>query len=306
MKSSRLILIAIIFLINTIVLAGQKSFTAQMLKVTQGIESVYQVQSDGNMYRYDFVIGGTGGIVIVDPAKGKTAVLMPEEKFVHYTETSSGMSRSNDPVQALMTLKDRYTEKKMGSEKIAGYNCKKSELFAEEDKIFTLWFSEELNFPLRIENNLSEGTYMVLSNIVERKVDPDIFIVPADYTEVDNRLRPVIPEPPPPLTWNRTEVKLPLKAVFQRGDLVSFRVPESRNYKVNLKNETPDPAKIIRISMRDGKELPDNEQGPLRYRTNRIFRDESTSGTFSWKAGDEKIIQDHEGKLLIEILPEER
>jgi hypothetical protein len=57
--------------------------------------------------------------------------------------------------------------------------------------------------------------------------------------------------------------------------------------------------------MRDGKELPDNEQGPIKYRTQRLFEGESNSSTYSWKEGDDKIIQVHEGKVLVEILPED-
>ena len=58
--------------------------------------------------------------------------------------------------------------------------------------------------------------------------------------------------------------------------------------------------------MRDGKELPDNEQGPLSYRTRRLYAGESFTNVYSWKAGDEKLIQVHEGIINIEIIPENR
>ena len=73
-----------------------------------------------------------------------------------------------------------------------------------------------------------------------------------------------------------------------------------------LNNEAADPAKVIRISMRDGKELDDSEQGPVSYRTRRLYGEESFTNTYSWKAGDDKIIQVQEGKLMIEVMPEER
>ena len=58
--------------------------------------------------------------------------------------------------------------------------------------------------------------------------------------------------------------------------------------------------------MKDGKELPANEQGPLSYRTRRLYKEESFKDTFRWKAGEDKIMQVHEGKILIEIIPKVR
>jgi len=87
-----------------------------MANVKRGHKIVYKLQSNGLKYRYDFDMGGMKGIVIVDPASGQTAILMPEEKYVHYTKTSSRISRSNDPVQSLMSMRDSYSEKKLGKE----------------------------------------------------------------------------------------------------------------------------------------------------------------------------------------------
>jgi hypothetical protein len=284
----------------------QAQFTAKLVNVKSGNKTIYQLQSDGTKYRYDFEESGMKGIVIVDPEKGKTAILMPDKKFVHYTELTSGISMANDPFQSFLNMRKRFTEKIVGPEKINGYESEKSELYAGDQKLFTAWYSEKLNFLLKMINNSEADTYMELSDIKPAKIDPAVFKVPEDYTEVDQRMRPVIPELPPPDSWNTIKATLPVKGEFKRGDLISFKVPESKNYKIILKNAATDPAKIIRISMREGKELPDNEQGPLRYRTSRLYGGESSTNTYSWKAGDDKIIQVHEGRILIEIVPEER
>jgi len=289
-----------------LIVKGQNSFEAEMANVKRGKKQVYQVKSDGIKYRYDFEEEGIKGIVIVDAAKGKTAILMPDKEYVHYTETSSVLSRENDPVQAVMTLKDRYTEKKAGMEEIAGFNCAKSELSAADQKIFTLWFSEKLNFPLRIEQNLGQDTYMELSGIKMKEMDASAFVVPEYYTEVDERMRPKIPEPPAPEHWNDTESSIPLDKEYQRSDRIHFKVPESGNYIISLKNESAGPAKIIRKTFRDGIELPDDEQGPLKYRTRRLYANESFKNTYIWEAGDAKIVEVHEGKLNIEIYAENR
>jgi len=282
----------------------QAQFSAELSDVTRGKKKLYHLQSDGSRYRYDFDESGMKGIVIVDPSNNKTAILLPDEKFVHYTELTSQMSLMNDPYQAFRYAQERYTEKPVGKEKITGFDTEKTELYAADQLVYTAWFSDDLNFLVKMVNNMASDTYMELTNIKKVKIDPGIFKIPEDYTEVDDRMRPVIPEPPPPSSWKTIKATIPLKGEFSRGDLVSFKVPESKNYKIILKNETTDPTKVIRIAMRDGKELDNNEQGPISYRTSRLFSEESTTNTYSWKAGDEKILQVHEGILLIEIIPE--
>ncbi len=284
---------------------GQAQFTANMVDVRQGTERNYFVQSDGTRYRYDFEEGGSKGIVIVDPLAERTAILFPEEEKVHFTGLMSSTSLMNDPFQSFRNMQKNYTEKKVGTEKLLGFDAEKLELYADDQKIFTAWYSDKLGFLLKMINHMAENTYMELRNIKERDVDATLYDIPEDYVEVDKRMRPIIPEPPPPESWETIEATIPLKGDFSRGDQLTFKVPESKNYKIILKNQTTEPAKIVRIAMRDGKELSFNEQGPLSYRTHRLFKDESVTKTYSWQSGDDKIIQVHEGKLHIEIVPEE-
>ena len=304
MKTKTLITLILVAISFPFSINAQKAFQAKMMNRRLGSKTIYQVRSDGDKYRYDFIEGGQTIIVIVNPAQGKTAILMPQAKNVHFTQTSSRMSRSNDPVQAVMAAKNNFEEKKIGTEEITGYTCTKSEFYYADQKIYTVWFSNKLNFPLRIENNLSPQEYMELNAIVEQEIDPSIFIIPEDYTEVDDRMRPIIPEPPAPETWNTIEVDVPFNKEYARGDIIRFTVSETQNYVVILTNSTADPAKIIRKTFRDGKELSDDEQGPLKYRTRRLFGNESFRNIYSWKAGDTKILEVHEGKLNVKIAVE--
>ena len=282
----------------------QAQFTAYFTIAEQGNKKIYKVQSDGTKYRYDFEESGMKGIVIVNPETEKTAILMPDKKFVHYTELSSGISKANDPFQTFLSMRLRYTEKKMGSEKINGYTCEKSELHAGDQKLFTAWYSEKLNFLLKMINDRKPDSYVELADIKPGKIDPSVFKVPEEYTEVDQRMRPLIPEPPPPDSWNKIEATLPIKGEFKRGDQITFKIIEDKHNKILLRNPTADPAKIIRRSVRDGKELPDNEQGPLKWRTDRLFANETSSNSYVWKPGDIIIIEVHEGKMEIEIIVE--
>ncbi|UCH14217.1 MAG: hypothetical protein JSV22_14100, partial [Bacteroidales bacterium] len=64
------------------------------------------------------------------------------------------------------------------------------------------------------------------------------------------------------------------------------------------------PAKIVRHLIRNGQELPDDEQGPLEYRSTRLFTGDKKTYTFDWKEGDEVILKIHEGSMNIEAFPE--
>jgi hypothetical protein len=212
----------------------------------------------------------------------------------------------NDPVQAVMSIKDRYSEKKLEEEEIAGFTCTKSELFAADQKVFTLWFSEELNFPLKIETNFGRYTYMELSGIKVLDVGANRFEVPRGYTEVDDKMRPKIPEPPPPDSWTNVELSLPVDRVFRRGEKIILHIKDETNYRLAARNNSDSPAKFIRSQWKDGTELPEDKQGPLKYRTKRIFKGEKFSNVYHWKEGEQVRIEVHEGELQLEIDLEKR
>ena len=293
-----------VMLIMAFVCSGSISmaqFTATMKNVVKGNKRIYQVYHDGENYRYEFTENGMDGVVIVSPSQNKTSILVPEKKYVHHTTCDDVMSRMNDPVQSVMTIKGRYKETQSIEGEIAGYKCSKSELFAGDQKVFTLWFSEELNFPLRIENNFGRDTYMELSGIKTQKIDAKKFMVPTDYTEVDDRMRPKIPEPPPPDSWTNVELSLPVDRVFRRGEKIMINVNKDTNYRLTAINNSDSPAKFIRSQWKDGAELPEDKQGPLKYRTKRIFKGEKFSNVYHWKAGEQVLIEVHEGALQLQL-----
>ena len=300
------IILSVLLSLATVTLYGQSPFTAQMDNTVNGTKTIYQLRSDGGKYRYDFEESGLKGIVIVDPEKGQTAILMPDKKFVHYAPVTSGMSLMNDPVQAFLLTKADYEERPAGTEEVSGYKCNKTEIWDSGRKLFTAWYSDDLGFLLKIINHVSRDTYMEVSDIVPGAIDREVFIIPDDYTEVDERMRPAIPEPPPPDSWNTINESIPFTGEFRRGDRIVVKINETVNYNMNLSNKTDEPAKIVRTGMKDGKELPGNVQGPVSYRTKRIYAGESYSNTYSWSAGNELIIQVFEGVINIEIIKENR
>ena len=279
-------------------------FNAELLNVESGKERTYKVYSDLHQYRYEFNEDGMKGIVIVIPDSNKTYLLLPDEKFVHKTTCDGMVSRSNDPVQSYLWFKKNGEEKSSGTESINGIKCHKAELFMNDQKIFTAWFSGELNFPLRIVNEMADNTYIELRNIKDWKVDPAVFTIPEDYTEVDQRMQLIIPEPPPPDNWTTIDTSIPFSGEISRGTKLRVKIGETKNHKVFLANADEGPAKVIRHHIRNGSELPDNMQGPLEYRTKRLFKGENKTNTFSWMSGDEIIFEVYEGTMKIKVLPE--
>jgi hypothetical protein len=188
----------LVMLLLLIPFTGIGQWQAKMYNSISGSEKIYMVYSNLDQYCYSFTEDEIRGVVIVSPGINQTAILNTDEKMVHYTSCDGMMSSMNDPVQAYNNYKKNGEEKVIGAETLDGYNCIKKELYQGDQKLFTQWFSEKLNFPVRIEGHFSENAYMQLENIQKWDVNPSVFIVPADYIEVDEELEPVTQEPPPP------------------------------------------------------------------------------------------------------------
>ncbi len=298
------------FLLPWMLLAGlfpavcQAQFTAEMVNVQPRGERVFKVTHNGARYRYDFKEGNEEMILIVDPGQKRSSILIPSMQFVHYMEIQSMNSLSNDPVQSFFYFMDNYDTKEGDTESVNGRAAKVIEVKYGDQKLFTCWLSEELNFPLKIVNEQQKGMYMELRNISIGETDPSLFEIPEFYTEVDNKMRPVIPEPPAPTAWKEIKQKVPFVETFSRGDKIRFIVETGIYHKLILENASEEPAKVISFQFRNGELVPDNEQGPVSTRTSRLYKGEKTTDTRAWKKGVEIVLEVHEGQMKIEVKPE--
>ena len=57
--------------------------------------------------------------------------------------------------------------------------------------IMTQWFSEKLQFPIKIINHSDEDMVLELRNIKEGLQDPSLFKVPEDYQQMNMSGQPV-------------------------------------------------------------------------------------------------------------------
>lgn len=298
----KLSLVFILAFLSSLLSLGQ--WQAEMTNSMQGIVQKYVVHSDGNLYRYDFTSDEMNGVVIVNPTKNITAIILVDEQKVHYTTTDGMMSQMNDPVQAYPAYSVYGEEKNEGNESINGYSCIKTVIIYDEKPLITQWFSEELNFPVKIENHSAEDTYMLLENIKPWKPDPSTFIVPEDYLEVDDEMRPAIPEPAPPEEWDEKEVSVPVDMQVSRGMIITVPILETVYHKMKIENTGDTPAKFIYHMYVDGLELPDDVQGPEYRRSDRLYMGEAYSMTHTWKAGQVIKIMLYEGNASLKIYKE--
>ena len=194
MKKINIISCFIALLLLPAVSMGQ--WQANMIMATSAAPGdQYKVYSDLTQYRYEFNQDGMNGVVITNPSTNVTAIMLVDEKKVHYTKADGMRSSMNDPVQAYNATKVYGEEKILGEENISGYDCIKKAIYYDGKVLYTQWFSEELNFPVKLVQNLGqESGHVQLENIENWKVDPSLFIVPDDYIEVDENQNPVIPE----------------------------------------------------------------------------------------------------------------
>ncbi len=304
MKKRKFFLCIIVLLIIPSVSLGQWQADMNMASSAAPGDQ-YKVYSDLVQYRYEFNQDGMDGVVITNPSTNVTAVMLVGEKKVHYTKSDGMMSAMNDPVQAYNATKIYGEEKILGEENISGYDCIKKAIYYDGKVLYTQWFSEELNFPVKLEQNLGEEIGLVqLENIEKWKVDPSFFEVPGDYIEVDENLNPVIPEPDPPKEWMSKEVAVPVDMIASRGMEISVPIVETVYHKFIVKNTGDTPAKFIYHIYQDGIELPDNVQGPEDRRTERMYIDEDYRMTHNWKAGQVILIKVYEGNVNLKIFKE--
>lgn len=187
MKTLRVIILSLL----VFPLTCSAQWQADMVNSMQGSIQNYKVHSDGSKYRYDYSPGDMNGVVIVDPETNVTAIILVDDQMVHYTPSDGMMSRMNDPAQAYQSFLQHGKEEIQGSEEINGFKCIKKVVMQDGNPLVTQWYSEKLNFPVKMVVHSDKGTYMELNNIQKWESDPDVFVVPEGFIEVDEQMQPV-------------------------------------------------------------------------------------------------------------------
>ena len=188
MKQYTLKLALIIFLFISYL--GTSQFKAKMVFNTLSKERYFTIYSSENGYRYEFNENGQEGIIIVKKDSKELIILMPQQKMAMKSAAESPMSMGNDPLKSFEFYKQTENLTEVGKETINGVSCIKSILYNKENptqKMFTLWFSEKYNFPIKIVNHIDgiENSGMELKDIEPWTPNETSFIIPKDYQIID-------------------------------------------------------------------------------------------------------------------------
>ncbi|HSL88844.1 MAG TPA: hypothetical protein VK870_06065 [Ignavibacteriaceae bacterium] len=187
-KSITLLIVILISLLASISSFGQ--FKGKMTFDTMDKERSFDVYYSDLGYRYEFNEDGQEGAVIVKSGSKEIIILMPQQKMAMKSSPGNPMSMANDPLQSFEYYKDSGIFKESGEEAVNGIPCKKSILYNKDNpsqKMFTMWFSEEYKFPMKMINHIdgSEESGMEMKDVKPWKPDPSMFEIPSGFNVMD-------------------------------------------------------------------------------------------------------------------------
>jgi len=156
--------------------------TQQFGKMT--MKGKFQMKDDN--IRSDMEMMGQTRTTIVRKDKSLVWILIPKRQ--QYMELPFSEETKNNPQFYQDKLESVATKQDLGSEEVNGYKCKKY-LFTFNDQsrgTMTQWFSEELQFPIKMVNKGSNWEMTTeFSNIKEGGVNDALFQIPQGYTKME-------------------------------------------------------------------------------------------------------------------------
>lgn len=163
---------------------GYAQFKANMQMSTAGTDVVYTVYSDNTQYRYEFNQNNQPMILIIKPQANTTLMLFPAQKFYMKMTGDNMMDQGgSDPLKNYDLMKKTCIEKVEGKETVEGYVCEKRVLSTDGKKMMTVWYSDDLKFPLKMVDHKANLT-MTLKDIKKWDPNPAFFEVPENYTSM--------------------------------------------------------------------------------------------------------------------------
>ena len=182
----------IVFLsLSLLILPAEAQFRAKMYFTSMGKDHVFTVYSSDAGYRYEFNEDGQEGVIIAKAGSPEIYILMPQQKMAMKSSATDKMSMGNDPVAAYKYYQDQGLMKVEGQETVNGIACTRSGLWNKDNpdqKMFTVWTSEEYSMPVKMINHIdgsSDGSVMELKDVEPWTPDPGYLEVPDEYQVMD-------------------------------------------------------------------------------------------------------------------------
>ena len=254
-------------------------FTADISEQVFNTDATGKIFVGDEQYRMDLHVedkrGGGNPIIIVDRKAGRTLLLDAKTKTYEEAKNFTFRAYMLDPFQSVETLERTVEKKTAGAETLAGYACDKYEYFDGSAKLAEVWFSKDLQFPIKIhivsgrgegsinvKNNIGD-TRVELRNIKEGPVDPGLFGIPEGYARAK---RPEAPKKKGaaslPSVSGMEKGTSPLGRRITQGGEIRVKVDPERPCKIRMTNLADQSAYTLTAFK---KGAPENAAKPKQY-----------------------------------------
>lgn len=204
-------------------------------------------------YRMNLKEDGQSIFVIVDQDSGLTRVFVPEDKQYNELRIDGMVSLMNDPFQAYNYTAENGEEITEGNETVNGYDCEKIAVYMGGERVWTMWKSARLNFPIKIVNEMRIDKFIELTDIEEESIQDKLFEIPDGYSRwVDPSTLP--PHPP---DWagdiaDAPVLKPPFESELLSGDIIRIKIEPGKSVKVKATSDDEEEAVARAIPFKEG------------------------------------------------------
>ena len=254
-------------------------FTADISEQVFNTDATGKIFVGDGQYRMDLHVQDKQGrgnpIIIVDRKAGRTLLLDAKTKTYEEAKNFTFRAYMLDPFQSVETLGRTVEKKAAGAETLAGYACDKYEYFDGSAKLAEVWYSRELQFPIKIHivSGRGEGSINVktnigdtrveLRNIKEGPVDPGLFRIPEGYARAK---RPEAPK-------KKAAASLPSVSGMEKGTSPwGRRITQGGEIRVKVDPERPCKIRLTNLADQSAytltafrKDAPENAAQPKQY-----------------------------------------
>lgn len=290
------------------------SFSADIVMEKNGKTETGKFYLLNQYYRLEVLEDGKPMVIIADREKKVHRVLNIEEKVFFEIPSDDFRILSKDPFMASEYMVSKYKSKVEGTEKINGINCEKQVVTAQDTKIFSRWFSSELNFPVKIVMyHGKQESVAELKTIRNVDLQMDLFAPPADFKQVEEpgaaekRKREAEIKNEAALSGLTTveTAQVPCYVKIAAGGELRVPIDTDRGASLLIKNEAKDESVYTILKYKNGKPMEGYEAKPWKLERKGYHKSWDFNDRFNQTAGpflvDEVRIKVEKGLVYAEL-----
>ncbi|MDH7603037.1 MAG: DUF4412 domain-containing protein [Armatimonadota bacterium] len=169
--------------------AAAADFSADTVTQFGSASITGKIYRRGSMIRQDTIMGPNKSTIIIRPDKKVVWIINPALK--RYSEMPYNPKVADVSVLANEKELSKFAvKKKLGSEKVNGYDCEKFELTFKDKQAnkSTIWLAKKLQFPIKTQSQTPNGVVTSqCKNIKASTPDKKLFELPTGYKKVSPR-----------------------------------------------------------------------------------------------------------------------